>query len=121
MTDDLGDLAGRPPSGSTAWPLRLLPLWESMLMAHADKSWTVPDEAERTIVWRKAAFVAAVVLARGRIVATWSSTRRRGRLAVEVEPMSRWSATKHAGQVRREAGAVATHLGLDGADVSVAK
>jgi len=120
LTVDVTDLMKKPPSTVTGWPLRLLPLWESMLMAHADKSWTVPDEAERTIVWRKAAFVAAVVLARGRIVATWSHTKRRGRLAVEVEPMSRWSATRHAPQLRREAGAVAVHLGLDGADVTVA-
>ncbi len=120
LTDDVADLKKKPPSTFTGWPLRLLPLWESMLMAHADKSWTVPDEAERTIVWRKAAFVAAVVLARGRIVATWSYSKRRGRLAVEVEPMSRWSATKHAAGVRREAVAVAEHLGLDGADVAIA-
>lgn len=53
-------------------------------MGHADKSWTVPDPARRTLVWRRAAFVAAVVLARGRVVATWSHRVRRGRLVVEV-------------------------------------
>lgn len=121
LTDDVALLKKKPPSTVTGWPLRLLPLWESMLMAHADKSWTVPDEAERTIVWRKAAFVAAVVIARGRIVATWSYSKRRGRLAVEVEPMSRWSATKHTAGVRREARAVAAHRGLDGANVTIAK
>ena len=120
LSDDVADLRKKPPSTATGWPLRLLPLWESMLMAHADKSWTVPDEAERKVIWRKAAFVAAVAIARGRIVATWSSSKRRGRLAVEVEPMSRWSATKHAAQIRREARAVAAHLGLDGADVTIA-
>ncbi|MCB9462386.1 MAG: winged helix DNA-binding domain-containing protein [Candidatus Eisenbacteria bacterium] len=40
-------------------------------MAHADKSWTVPDEAERRKVWLRFADVAAVVLAGGRVVATW--------------------------------------------------
>ncbi len=121
LTDDLGDLEGRPPSGSTAWPLRLLPLWESMLMAHADKSWTVPDPAERKLIWRKAAFVAAVALARGRVVATWSHAVRRGRLVVEVTPLGRWNETKHAAGVRREAKAIAAHLELDAAEVNVAR
>ena len=121
LTRDRRRLKERPPSASTRWPLRLLPLWESMLMGHADKSWTVPDEAERKIVWRKGAFVAAVAIARGRVVATWSYAPRRGRLVVELKPLSRWRRTKHAAQTRREADAVAAHLGLDGADVSIAK
>ena len=101
LTDDVKDLTAKPPAGSSPWPLRLLPLWESMLMGHADKSWTVPDEADRKLVWRKAAYVAAVALARGRVVATWSHSKR-------------------AAQLRREAKAVAAHLGLGSADVTVA-
>ena len=101
-------------------PLRLLPSWESMLMGHADKTWTVPDEADRKQIWRKAAFVAAVAIARGRVVATWTHKQQRGRLAVEVQPLSRWQASKHAAQVRREARAVAAHLELDDAEVTIA-
>ena len=62
-----------------------------------------------------------LLIARGRVVATWSHSRRRGRLVVEVRPLSRWSPTKHAVGVRQEADAVAAHLELGGADVSVAK
>ena len=117
LREDVDDLVRKPPASMSDWPLRLLPLWESMLMGHADKTWTVPDEAERTLVWRKAAFVAAVVLARGRVVATWSQTRRSRRLDVEVAPLSGWRKTKHAASVRREARAVAAHLGLEDAEV----
>ncbi len=121
LTGDIADLTTKPPAATTRWPLRLLPLWDSMLMGHADKSWTVPDETDRKAVWRKGAYVAAVALARGRVVATWSHSQRRGRLVVEVRPLSRWSPAKHAVGVRQEADAVAAHLELDGADVTVAK
>ena len=118
-SEDVRDLLVKPPTAATQWPLRLLPLWESMLMGHADKSWTVPDEADRKRVWRKAAFVSAVVLARGRAVATWTQSAKRSRVVVEVAPLSPWSKTKHASQVRREARAVAAHLELEHVEVNL--
>lgn len=119
LSDDIDELSVKPPRGASGWPPRLLPLWEAMLMAHADKSWTTPVEAERKRVWRKSAFVAAVVLARGRIVAIWTHEQRRGRLEVEVSPLSGWSKSKHAAGVRREARAVADHLELDACEVTI--
>ncbi len=119
LAKDIDELSAKPPRSASAWPLRLLPLWEAMLMAHADKSWTTPIEAERKLIWRKSAFVAAVVLARGRIVATWSHKERRGRLEVEVSPLSGWNKSKHAAGVRREAKALANHLELDDAEVAI--
>jgi hypothetical protein len=118
LAEDEMDLRSGPPGTSTAWPLRLLPLWESMMMGHADKSWTVPDERERKVVWRKAAYVAAVVIARGRVVATWSQKKRGRRLEIQVEPLGRWRERTHAASVRRDARAIAAHQGLD--DVEVA-
>lgn len=114
---DLDDLQVTPPKKTREWPLRLLPLWESMLMGHADKSWTVPDETERKIVWRKAAYVAAVVLARGRVVATWTHKASRRHVDVDIKPLSGWRQSKHAASARREAAALAAHLGLDDARV----
>ena len=91
-------------------------------MGHADKSWTVPDEADQKQVWRKAAFVSAVAIARGRVVATWvQKKQQRGRLFIEVQRLSRWQTSKHAAHVRREARAVAVHLELDDADVTIMK
>jgi hypothetical protein len=118
LKEDLPELRKKPPTTTTGWPLRLLPLWESMLMGHADKSWITPDEADRKRVWRKAAYVAAVALDRGRIVANWTQKVKRKRLVVDVEPLSRWRKTKHAAGVKREAQAVAAHLELEGADVT---
>lgn len=118
LAADRAAMRTKPPATAAKWPLRLLPMFEAMLMAHQDKTWTVPDESERNLVWRKAGMVSAVALDRGRIVATWSHKAKRGRLAVRVEPLSAWSRTKHASQVKREAEAVAAHLGLAGADVT---
>ncbi len=118
LAADRRALAVRPPSATAEWPVRLLPLWDCLLMGHADKSWTVPDEADRKPVWRKAAYVSATVLARGRVVATWSHAVRKGRLEVTVTPLSGWRSA-HAAGVRREAKAVSAHLELDGAEVSV--
>lgn len=121
LATDLDDLVGASPTRAADWPLRLLPMWDCLLMSHADKSWTVPDEGERKLVWKKAGVVAPVVLDRGRVVATWSHKVQRGRLLVVVEPLSRWRKSRHAAQVNREAVAVARHLGLEQAEVQVVK
>ena len=77
LADDARDLRADPPAGKD-WPLRLLPLWDGLLMGHKDKTWTVPDAAERPAVWRRGAHVSAAVLHRGRIVAVWTQAKRRG-------------------------------------------
>ena len=112
-------LAAAPPTSATAWPLRLLPMWDGYLMGNADKSWTVADAADGKRVWRKAAVVAAVALWRGRAVANWSHSVKGKRLRVQVEPLSGWRQSKHAAGLRREAKAVAAHLGLEGAEVAI--
>jgi len=119
LARDRRALTAAPPASVKAWQVRLLPPWDCLLMGHADKSWTVPNPDELKLVWRKAAMVAAVVLARGRVVATWAQKKRRGALEVSVTPLSGWRKTKHAAGVRREARAVAAHLALKGAEVVV--
>jgi hypothetical protein len=116
---DRAELKKRPPEGARAWPVRLLPLWDSMLMAHADKRWAVPDRTEETRIWRTGGHVAATVHSRGRIVATWRQTQTAGRLLIRVEPLAGWRTARHAAGVRREARAVARHLGLEAVDVTV--
>ncbi|MBL7009320.1 MAG: winged helix DNA-binding domain-containing protein [Planctomycetes bacterium] len=119
LAADLEELSRPAPRSTKDWPLRLLPLWDCLLMAHADKGWTVPDEADRKRIWRAGAFVAATVIARGRVVAIWSHKKTAKRLMVEVEPLSRWRASRHLAGVRREARAVAAHLGLAEAEVRI--
>ncbi len=117
LAADLDELRSAAPRAERDWPLRLLPMWESMLMAHADKSWTMPDASERKQVWGKAAQVAAVALARGRVVATWRMRRRARRLKIELRPLGAWRRSKHGAALRREGKAVAAHLGLEGVEV----
>jgi hypothetical protein len=54
-------------------------------------------------------------------VAQGGLRRRRGPRprAHRLRPLSRWSARKHAAEARREADALAAHLGLEGADVAI--
>ncbi|MFH2006739.1 MAG: crosslink repair DNA glycosylase YcaQ family protein [bacterium] len=115
--EDVDDLLVKPPTGARDWPVRLLPLWDCLLMGHADKRWTVPDPAEEKTVWRKAAHVCATVLARGRIVATWTQKVRGRRLLLEVQPLGLWRKSKHAAAVHREAKEFAAHLDLEDAEV----
>jgi len=119
LDDDARELARKPPAGETGWPTRLLPLWDCHLMGHADKSWTVPVEPERKSVWRKAAMIPGTVLARGRVVATWSHAAKAKRVDVTVQPLSGWRKTKHAAAVKREASELARHLGRGEARVAI--
>ena len=116
---DASQLKKKPPAGVTGWPVRLLPLWDAMLMAHADKRWAVPEPADEKRIWRTGAHVGATVLARGRIVATWKHTRMTKGLRIEVQPLRGWRTARHAAGVRREAKAVARHLGLPAVDVTI--
>jgi hypothetical protein len=118
LSDDLRQLRRRRPSARD-WPVRLLPLWESMLMGHADKSWTVPIQSERKQVWRKSAMVASVVLDRGRVVATWTQKATRKKLKIRIEPLSGWRKTKHQKGAVREAESLAAHLEVPEVEVHV--
>jgi hypothetical protein len=114
LADDAEALAAKPPK---KWPVRLMPQWDTYLMSHADKTWTVPDEDDRKVVWRGSAVVAAAILHRGRVIGEWNHDVKTDRLEVRVIPLSGW-AKKHLPAVKREAKVVAAHLGLDKATVS---
>ena len=117
LKNDARELSAKPPTKASDWPLRLLPLWDSLMMGHADKTWLVPNDADRKRIWRAGAYVAATVLDRGRVVALWSQEKKAKRLKVEVEPLSGWRKAKHLAATKREAKAIADHLGLAGVDV----
>ncbi|MBA2661497.1 MAG: winged helix DNA-binding domain-containing protein, partial [Bradymonadaceae bacterium] len=86
--------------------VRLLPMFDGQLMTHKDKSWIMPLEAERPLVWRKAAMLAPSVLVGGRIVATWSTKVAAKLLTLSIEPLSGWRA-EHLQGVEAEARAFA--------------
>lgn len=119
LRGDANALKEKAPTTAKQWPLRLLPLWDTQLMSHADKSWIAPDASEHKSIWKKAAMVCATAVDRGRIVATWTHKKRGKRVELEVQPLSSWRKSKHARQVEREADALAAHLGLEGASVEI--
>ncbi|NQU50007.1 MAG: winged helix DNA-binding domain-containing protein [Planctomycetes bacterium] len=113
MANDSNDLQAKPPKAITQWPIRLLPLWDSMMMGHHDKSWTVPNDADRKRIWRSGAYVAATVIDRGRVVAIWTHKMKGKKLAVEVAPLSLWKTSRHMAGIKRELISFAKHLGVE--------
>ncbi|MCH7664759.1 MAG: winged helix DNA-binding domain-containing protein [Acidobacteria bacterium] len=120
LREDLDALTETPPGGVSGWPVRLLPKWDTHLMRHADKSWLLPDEDERRLVWRKAADISATVVARGRIVAIWTYRATKKRVLVTVTPLGAWRKT-HLPGVKREATALADFLEVPAVEVVAAE
>ena len=118
LKKDIGELERAAPRGLSGWPVRLLPKWDTHLMRHADKGWLMPAVDERPLVWRKAGDISATVVARGRVVATWSHKSTKKRVAVRVSPLSGWRKT-HLPGVRREAAALAGYLDVPSWEVAI--
>ena len=115
LEEDADALAGADPG--SPWPTRLLPLFDTMLMGHADKSWTAPVVADRKRIWRKAAMVAATVLHRGKVVGLWKPVGSGRTLKVLVEKLSGWNREAELA-LEAEVAAVARHLGKPSFDIA---
>lgn len=109
MAADADAVREAPPDDPARWPLRMLPLWDTLLMGHADKSVVAPADADRKAIWRKASYVAAAVLHRGQIVAVWKHTTQARAVKIAVTPLSGWSAALRPA-LEAEANAFAQHL-----------
>lgn len=99
------------------WPLRILPTWDSHLMTHKDKTWVVPKD-EHKKVWRSSAVVAASVLFRGRVVASWTQKSTKKLCRLRVQPLSGYKSSMKAA-LTKEAQAYATHTGREQAEVTL--
>ncbi|HWD46173.1 MAG TPA: winged helix DNA-binding domain-containing protein [Actinomycetota bacterium] len=82
---DLPD-APRPDPGVPS-PVRFLPPFDNLLLAHADRSRVMTDEVRRRVC--VGAVVEPTVLVDGRVAAVWRLVREGGRAVVEVEPLGR--------------------------------
>jgi hypothetical protein len=93
------------PSG-----VRLLPGFDPfVLFPHSERP--VPEEYfER--VYRKAAWISATVVERGRVIATWTHAKRGRNVELEIVPFEQLADRARAA-VEREARSVARHLGGD--------
>lgn len=97
---------------------RLLGKFDTLLMSHKDKSWTVPVEAERPEVWAKAADVRATVLHRGQVVAWWTQKATKRLLTVQIQPLSGWVPGLERA-LAPDLDALAAHLDLPEGRISV--
>jgi hypothetical protein len=115
---ELFDLPDAPRPGAAAdAPVRFLPEFDSLVLAHADRG-RVIDDADRGRLTTKNLRVNATVLHDGRVCATWSLARRGRRAMLVVAPFRRLRAAALAA-IEHEAEAVARAAEPDAADVRV--
>jgi len=93
-------------------PVRLLPAFDPLMLAHRDKSDNL-DMRFHKRVYGAAAWVYPVVLVEGVVQATWSYRRTSSRLIVTVKPFGRLN-QRVTKAVEREARRLGTVVGLEG-------
>jgi hypothetical protein len=86
---ELLDLNDAPrPSGDADAPVRLLPEFDNLVLAHADRTRVISD-AHRKSLTTKNLRVRATVLVDGRVAAFWRLEKSRGTATVVIEPLGR--------------------------------
>lgn len=80
--------APRPPAAGTA-PVRLVPEWDNLLLAHADKTHVIGDEHRRRI-FTVNGIIHPTVLVGGRVDGMWRITRAAATATVSISPFSSW-------------------------------
>jgi hypothetical protein len=103
---ELLDLPRAPlPSAETPAPVRFLPKWDNLLLAHADRSRVLPDGLRREVI-RKNGDVAQTFLVDGMVAGTWAAGTK-GR--IDVTPLASMSRARLR-EVEQEAARLATWL-----------
>ena len=75
--------------------LRLLPGFDTYLLAHASKDHLIPT-AHYKKVYRSQGWISATVLLNGRIVGTWGAERKGSKLQIQVDPFEKLPRTLHS-------------------------
>jgi hypothetical protein len=90
---ELLDLATSPrPGGDLDAPPRLLPMWDSLLLAYADRT-RVIDDAARSVVIGRNGDTLPTFLVDGRVAGLWWAVAEAGsRCRIEIEPFGRLAA-----------------------------
>jgi Winged helix DNA-binding domain len=93
FADDLGrellDLADAPrPAGDAPTPPRLLPMWDSLLLAYADRTRVISDEHRRIVVARNGDTL-PTFLVDGRVAGLWWAEADGSTTRVVLEPFGR--------------------------------
>ncbi len=83
------DLADAPrPDGDIPAPVRFLPVWDSLLLAHARRERVLADELRKLVI-AKNGDVAPTFLVDGVVVGTWSVPPRTAPLTLTLRPLVR--------------------------------
>jgi hypothetical protein len=86
---ELLDLPRAPlPAADTAVPVRFLPKWDNILLAHADRRRIVSDELRKVIV-AKNGDVSQTFLVDGVVAGTWAADKQGKVTATPFEPLPR--------------------------------
>jgi hypothetical protein len=115
---ELFDLPGAPrPAEDTPAPVRLLPEFDSLMLAHDDRT-RVIAEVHRPQVVTKNLRVNAVFLVDGVAAGLWSTQRTRATVSVNLRPFGRLSKAARA-ELEAEANAVARFMHPDASNVQI--
>jgi len=105
------DVAVLNNSPSVKGSIRLLPIFDSYLLAHRDKDHLLsPKHYKR--VYRNQGWISPVVLIDGAVAGVWSHKLQNKRLLVEIEPFGGLSKAERAG-IEREAESLAIFFESD--------
>ena len=105
------DVAVLNKSSGTAACIRLLPIFDSYLLAHRDKDHLLSAQHYKR-VYRNQGWISPVVLIDGAIAGVWSHKLQNMKLLVQIEPFGKLSRTARAG-IAREAECLARFFGSD--------
>lgn len=115
---ELLDLPDAPrPGGDVEAPPRLLPDFDSLVLAHEDRSRVIDDD-HRGLVATKNLRIRATFLAGGRVRGTWSVERKGKRAKLTMVPFARLPRGA-AGALREEADALLRFLEEDATSFAV--
>lgn len=76
---------GPRPDPDVRAPVRFLPEFDNLLLAHSDRS-RLLDDAHRPLVATKNLRIRAPFLVDGRVAGTWTATRKRDRAVMQLAP-----------------------------------
>jgi Winged helix DNA-binding domain len=115
---ELFDLPDAPrPDGETAAPLRLLPEFDNLVLAHDDRTRVIADE-HRALVATKNLRIRATFLVDGFVRGTWSVERRGKKATLKIAPFERLK-EREAGGLKDEGDALLRFLEEDAATFDV--
>jgi uncharacterized protein YcaQ len=103
LREDVAVLNGS--SSAARGSIRLLPIFDSFLLAHRDKDHLLSAKHYKR-VYRNQGWISPVILIDGAIAGVWSHKLKNKRLLVEIEPFGKLSKAERAG-IEREAESLA--------------